>query len=201
MTRAWPRRCSSACRSCIRRSRRNGRRRWRAHNLPAKFGGARRFAGGALAESPANRAEELRAALESAGHGAAIAAILEKLRAAGMGTLAGTSIERASAIWDDAAHLRLRAGALSIERQVAASEFARESRRRAFEPPAGYPGAGPAPPSSRAARRDGRFADRAPVQAPLTAVVFWAKDRISARRKQGASTRKGLVQAAFTIKA
>ena len=32
-----------------------------------------------------------------------------------------------AAIWDDAAHLRLRTSALSIERQAAASAFARES--------------------------------------------------------------------------
>ena len=56
-----------------------------------------------------------------------MAAILERLRKAGLGGLAAAETERAAAVFDDAAHLRLRTGALSIERQAAASAFARES--------------------------------------------------------------------------
>ena len=53
--------------------------------------------------------------------------ILEKLRGIGLGALAGVDLERAAAIWDDAHHLRLRAGALSIERQAAATALGREA--------------------------------------------------------------------------
>ncbi len=80
-----------------------------------------------LAESPGISAAELREVLERAGHAEAVAVILEKLAQSGLGGLAGADAERAAAVWDDAAHLRLRTGALSIERQAAASEFARES--------------------------------------------------------------------------
>ena len=47
--------------------------------------------------------------------------------APGFGGLAEANAERAAAIWDDAAHLRLRAGALSIERQAAATALGRET--------------------------------------------------------------------------
>jgi DNA primase len=80
-----------------------------------------------LAESPGISTGELREDLIRAGHGEAVAAILEKLIQSGLGGLAKTDPDRAAAIWDDAAHLRLRTGALSIERQAAASAFARES--------------------------------------------------------------------------
>ena len=74
-----------------------------------------------LAESPGISTGELREELIRTGHGEAVAAILEKLTQSGLGGLAKTDPERAAAIWDDAAHLRLRTGALSIERQAAAS--------------------------------------------------------------------------------
>jgi DNA primase len=80
-----------------------------------------------LAESPETDAIRLRAALEAAGHGEALAAILGRLRAAGLGWLAGSEVSRAAEIWDDAAHLRLRAGTLSIERQAAALALGREA--------------------------------------------------------------------------
>ncbi|MGH6922358.1 MAG: DNA primase [Propylenella sp.] len=80
-----------------------------------------------LAESPGIPAADLHAALERDGHGEALAAVLEKLRSIGLGSLADADEERAAAVWDDAAHLRLRAGALSIERQAAAAAFAQEA--------------------------------------------------------------------------
>jgi DNA primase len=72
-------------------------------------------------------AAELRDYLVRAGHGDAIAAVLAKLSQSGLGGVAKADREKAAATWDDAAHLRLRTTALSIERQAAASEFARES--------------------------------------------------------------------------
>ena len=45
----------------------------------------------------------------------------------GLGGWPAAETGRAAAVFDDAAHLRLRTGALSIERQAAASAFARES--------------------------------------------------------------------------
>jgi DNA primase len=80
-----------------------------------------------LAESPGISTAELREVLVRAGHGEGVAAVLEKLAQSGLGGLAGGEAERAAAVWDDAAHLRLRTGTLSIERQAAASAFARES--------------------------------------------------------------------------
>ena len=80
-----------------------------------------------LAETPGISAAELRKSLERAGHTAEIIAVLEKLRGAGLGGLATAGAERAADIWDDAAHLRLRAGALSIERQAAAAALGREA--------------------------------------------------------------------------
>jgi DNA primase len=80
-----------------------------------------------LAESPGISPGDLRAALEREGHGEALAAILEKLRRAGLGSLADAAPERAAAVWDDAHHLRLRAGTLSIERQAAAAALGQEA--------------------------------------------------------------------------
>lgn len=80
-----------------------------------------------LAESPRISAGDLQAALAAKGHGDTVGGILNQLRRAGMGGLAEAKIERAAAVFDDAAHLRLRTGTLSIERQAAASAFARES--------------------------------------------------------------------------
>ena len=80
-----------------------------------------------LAETPAVSAAELSAALEQAGHGEAVSAVLEKLRRSGFGSLDKAETAHAAAIWDDAAHLRLRAGALSIERQAAATALGRET--------------------------------------------------------------------------
>ena len=80
-----------------------------------------------LAETPGISAGELRVALERAGHTTEITQLFEKLRGAGLGALSAAGAERAAAIWDDAAHLRLRAGALSIERQVAATALGREA--------------------------------------------------------------------------
>jgi DNA primase len=80
-----------------------------------------------LAESPDIRAPELRAGLEREGHAGAVAAVLDKLQRAGLGPLAGADSERVAALWDDAAHLRLRSGALSIERQAAAAALGQEA--------------------------------------------------------------------------
>jgi len=80
-----------------------------------------------LAESHRISADELREELVRAGHGEVVAAVLDKLAHSGLGGLAGADADRAAAVWDDAAHLRLRTTALSIERQAAASAFARES--------------------------------------------------------------------------
>jgi len=80
-----------------------------------------------LAENPAISAAELRSALERAGHSVEITAILEKMRGAGLGALESADSGRAADIWDDAAHLRLRSGALSIERKAAAAALGREA--------------------------------------------------------------------------
>jgi DNA primase len=80
-----------------------------------------------LAESPAISATDLQEALAKQGHGERVSAILERLRRSGHGGLAAAETGRAAAVFDDASHLRLRTGALSIERQAAASAFARES--------------------------------------------------------------------------
>jgi DNA primase len=80
-----------------------------------------------LAEEPGIDADALRARLEAEHHGQAIAAVLQKLARDGYGSLPEAESERAAALWDDAAHLRLRAGALSIERQAAAMALGRET--------------------------------------------------------------------------
>jgi DNA primase len=80
-----------------------------------------------LAGSPGISAQELQDELTRQGHGDRIAAILDRLRKAGLGGLATAETGRVAAVFDDASHLRLRTGALSIERQAAASAFARES--------------------------------------------------------------------------
>ena len=80
-----------------------------------------------LAEEPELDATLLQGRLEQAGHGPAITAILDKLRGSGLGSLAGIGAERAATIWDDAAHLRLRSGTLSIERQAVAQALGRET--------------------------------------------------------------------------
>ncbi len=80
-----------------------------------------------LAESPAISTVELQEALAKQGHGDRVSAILERLRKAGLGGLAAAEKERAAAVFDDAAHLRLRTGALSIERQAAAAAFGRDA--------------------------------------------------------------------------
>jgi hypothetical protein len=80
-----------------------------------------------LAETPGIGPADFRRALERAGHGTAIASVLEKLRRSGHAGLENAGAERAAATWDDAAHLRLRAGTLSIERQAAAAALGRET--------------------------------------------------------------------------
>jgi DNA primase len=80
-----------------------------------------------LADNPQIDADRLVAALETAGHGKTVAAVLEQLKRAGLGRLAESDTARAAAIWDDAHHLRLSAGTLSIERQAAAAALGRET--------------------------------------------------------------------------
>jgi DNA primase len=80
-----------------------------------------------LAESPAISSQELQERLAAQGHSERVTAILERLRKTGLGGLAAAETGRVAAVFDEASHLRLRTGALSIERQAAASAFARES--------------------------------------------------------------------------
>jgi DNA primase len=80
-----------------------------------------------LAEAPQVDAAGLMAALQRDGHGEAAAAVLRKLERNGLGTLAQCDAERAASVWDDAAHLRLRSGTLSNERQAAALALGRET--------------------------------------------------------------------------
>jgi hypothetical protein len=80
-----------------------------------------------LAENPEVGAAELRAALEGEGHAPIVTAVLEKLRRAGLSGLAERSRAEAEEIWEDAHHLRLLAGTLSIERQAAAVALGRET--------------------------------------------------------------------------
>jgi DNA primase len=80
-----------------------------------------------LAENPGIAPLELRQALEEKGHSDTIVAVMEKLGRSGLGSLEKAESHRAAAIWDDAAHLRLRAGTLSIERQAAATALGRET--------------------------------------------------------------------------
>jgi DNA primase len=81
-----------------------------------------------LAEDPDVDASGLAERLHGGGHGKAVEAVLGKMRQAGLAAIGpGGDSERAAAIWDDAAHLRLRAGALSIERQAAAMALGRDA--------------------------------------------------------------------------
>jgi hypothetical protein len=71
---------------------------------------------------------DVSARLEAEGHGRTLAAILSKLREAGLRAFpADCGAVAAAALWDDAAHLRLRAGTLSNERQAAALALGREA--------------------------------------------------------------------------
>ena len=81
----------------------------------------------AVAENPDLTAADLAARMARTGQGAAMAAVLEKLERMGLGGLAAAPAEQAATVWDDAHHLRLRAGALSIERQAAAQALGRET--------------------------------------------------------------------------
>jgi DNA primase len=94
-------------------------------------GSAERALAGALAEriaeNPGVGSAELVSALQEAGHRPAVEAVAEKLRRSGLGTLAGVDSDRAAAVWDDAAHLRMRAGALSNERLAAAQALGRDT--------------------------------------------------------------------------
>lgn len=82
----------------------------------------------ALAEEPGIDGEALAARLQAEGHGRTLAAILSKLREAGLRAFpADCGSVAAAALWDDAAHLRLRAGTLSNERQAAALALGREA--------------------------------------------------------------------------
>jgi len=82
----------------------------------------------ALAEQPDATYAGLRERLEAEGHGAAIELILRKLPKDGLkGVCADGSASTAAETWDDAAHLRRRAGALSIERLEAARALGRDT--------------------------------------------------------------------------
>ena len=82
----------------------------------------------ALAEEPGIGPDELAARLEAEAHGRTLAAILAKLGEAGMRAFSADGDSAgAAALWDDAAHLRLRAGTLSNERQAAALALGREA--------------------------------------------------------------------------
>jgi DNA primase len=81
----------------------------------------------ALSEHPGLGTAELAESLGRQGHGPTVDAVFEKLRRMGLGGLAEGYAEHAASVWDDAAHLRLRAGALSIERQAAAQALGRET--------------------------------------------------------------------------
>jgi len=82
----------------------------------------------ALAEQPDATHASLRAALEDQGHGVAINLVLETLRRFGLGAVGPEGeASRAATIWDDAAHLRRRAGTLSVERLEAARALARDT--------------------------------------------------------------------------
>jgi hypothetical protein len=81
-----------------------------------------------LADNPDIDSAILVGRLERAGHGPTVTRVLEKLRGSGLAAFEpGADAERAALIWDDAAHLRLRAGTLSIERQAAASALGRDT--------------------------------------------------------------------------
>jgi DNA primase len=82
----------------------------------------------ALAEQPDADHASLRALLEGQGHGAAIDLVLKTLRQFGLDAVGpeGEAL-RAAIIWDDAAHLRRRAGTLSVERLEAARALGRDT--------------------------------------------------------------------------
>ena len=82
----------------------------------------------ALAEQPDATHASLRAHLGGHGHGAAIDLVLKTLRQFGLNAVGiDGEASRAATIWDDAAHLRRRAGALSIERLEAARALGRDT--------------------------------------------------------------------------
>jgi DNA primase len=82
----------------------------------------------ALAEQPDAGHESLRALLVGQGHGAAIELVLKTLRQFGLDAVGPEGeASRAATIWDDAAHLRRRAGTLSIERLEAARALGRDA--------------------------------------------------------------------------
>jgi DNA primase len=82
----------------------------------------------ALAEEPGIGSDRLSKRLEAEGHSRTLAAILAKLGAAGLSVFSADGDSAgAAALWDDAAHLRLRAGTLSNERQAAALALGREA--------------------------------------------------------------------------
>jgi DNA primase len=80
-----------------------------------------------LSEHPGMTSVELRTALDAAGQGETVKLVLDRLLGSGLGGLAQESAERAATIWDDAAHLRMRAGALSIARRAAAQALGRDT--------------------------------------------------------------------------
>jgi DNA primase len=83
--------------------------------------------GEALSADPDIGREALLARLRASGAAKSLESVLEKLRSAGYSELIEGDPERAAIIWDDAAHLRLRATALSIERQAAALALGRDA--------------------------------------------------------------------------
>jgi DNA primase len=82
----------------------------------------------ALAEQPDADHASLRALLGDQGHGAAIDLVLTTLRQFGLDAVGPEgAASRAATIWDDAAHLRRRAGTLSVERLEAARALGRDA--------------------------------------------------------------------------
>ncbi len=82
----------------------------------------------ALAEHPDATHASLRALLDGQGHGAAIDLVLKTLQQFGLDAVGPEGeASRAATIWDDAAHLRRRAGTLSIERLEAARALGRDA--------------------------------------------------------------------------
>ena len=81
-----------------------------------------------LADNPDVSSAELLGELARAGHSKSAESVIGKLRSSGLAALGPESgADRAATIWDDAAHLRLRAGTLSIERQAAAMALGRDT--------------------------------------------------------------------------
>ncbi len=82
----------------------------------------------ALAERPDATRASLGALLDGQGHGAAIDLVLKTLRRFGLDAVGPEGeASRAATIWDDAAHLRRRAGRLSVERLEAARALGRDA--------------------------------------------------------------------------